>query len=310
MVRGGTEMNKIAVIGKVFVDIKGTSFAPLHKDAKNVGDITFSNGGTGRNVAQNLAVLGNEVRFISTVTNDQIGVGVLDELKSYGANVDHVEMLEDHGMGMWLAVMDNEGDLQTSISKQPDAKLLEEAILRQSIYALDGVDAVAIDLDLSVTVLERLIHLCRKMELPLFGVCGHLSVIERNRHLLQGFTGFICSREEAEILSDLSIVTVEDAIHVANELAKKGAPFTVVTMSELGAVYVDRRTATSGHVGTKKVKVVDSTGAGDSFFSAVLSELTKEKPAEEALKLGMKIAAEVIASTENGLVPEMLDALR
>lgn len=124
-------------------------------------------------------------------------------------------------MGMWLAVMDNEGDLQTSISKQPDAKLLEEAILRQSVYALDGVDAVAIDLDLSVTVLERLIHLCRKMELPLFGVCGHLSVIERNRHLLQGFTGFICSREEAEILSDLSIVTVEDAIHVANELAKK-----------------------------------------------------------------------------------------
>ena len=63
-------------------------------------------------------------------------------------------------------------------------------------------------------------------------------------------------------------MTVEDAIHVANELAKKGAPFTVVTMSELGAVYVDPRTATSGHVGTKKVKVVDSTGAGDSFFSA------------------------------------------
>ena len=81
-------------------------------------------------------------------------------------------------------------------------------------------------------------------------------------------------------------------------------------MSELGAVYVDRRTATSGHVGTKKVKVVDSTGAGDSFFSAVLSELTQERPAEEALKLGMKVAAEVIASTENGLVPEMLDALQ
>jgi pseudouridine kinase len=301
-------MNKIAEIGKVFVDIKGTSFAPLHKDAKNVGDITFSNGGTGRNVAQNLAVLGNEVRFISTVTN--IGVGVHDELKSYGANVDHVEMLEDHGKGMWLAFLDNEGDLQTSISKQPEAKLLEEAIFRQSIYAHNGVDALTIDLDLSVTVLELLIHLCRKLELPLFGVCGQLRVIERNRHLLQGFTGFICSREEAEILSDLSIVTVEDAIHVANEVAKKGAPLTVLTMSELEAVYVDRRTATSGHVGTKKVKVVDSTGAGDSFFAAVLAELTEEKPAEEALKLGMKIAAEVIASTENGLVPEMLDAIQ
>ena len=58
------------------------------------------------------------------------------------------------------------------------------------------------------------------------------------------------------------------------------------------------------------MKVVDSTGAGDSFFSAVLSELTDSKQAEDALKLGMKVAAQVIASTENGLIPEMLETIR
>ncbi|MBR2758579.1 MAG: bifunctional hydroxymethylpyrimidine kinase/phosphomethylpyrimidine kinase [Exiguobacterium sp.] len=302
-------MNTIAVIGKVFVDIKGTSFAPLHKDAKNVGDITFSNGGTGRNVAQNLGVLGNDVRFVSTVTNDQIGIGVLEELRCMNVNVDGVDMLDDNGMGMWLAVMDNNGDLQTSISKQPDEARREEAILRQIDTVFEESDAVAIDLDLSVNVLNETIELCREMDLPLYGVCGHLSVIERNRHLLQGFTGFICSREEAEILSDMSIVTVDDALRVAEVLALKGAPLTIVTMSELGAVYVDLRSNEQGHVPTTKVKVADSTGAGDSFFSAVISELMKQHSIEEALRLGMRVAAKVIASHENGLTPEMYASL-
>lgn len=302
-------MNTIAVIGKVFVDIKGTSFAPLHKDAKNVGDITFSNGGTGRNVAQNLGVLGNDVRFVSTVTNDQIGMGVLEELRGLSVNVDQVDLLDDNGMGMWLAVMDNNGDLQTSISKQPDEARMEEAILRRIDTVFEESDAVAIDLDLSVNVLNETIELCREMKLPLYGVCGHLSVIERNRHLLQGFTGFICSREEAEILSDMSIVTVDDALRVAEVLAMKGAPLTIVTMSELGAVYVDLRTNEQGHVPTTKVKVADSTGAGDSFFSAVISELMKNHPIEDALRLGMRVAGNVIGSHENGLTKEMYELL-
>ena len=264
-------MNTIAVIGKVFVDIKGTSFAPLHKDAKNVGDIAFSNGGTGRNVAQNLGVLGNDVRFVSTVTNDQIGIGVLEELRSLNVNVEHVDLLEDNGMGMWLAVMDNNGDLQTSISKQPDEAMLEQCILRRIDTVFAESAAVAIDLDLSVNVLNETIELCREMKLPLYGVCGHLSVIERNRHLLQGFTGFICSREEAEILSDMSIVTVDDALRVAEVLAMKGA--------------------------------------GDSFFSAVISELMKEHSIEDALRLGMRVAGKVIGSHDNGLTPEMYASL-
>jgi len=302
-------MNTIAVIGKVFVDITGTSFAPLHKDAKNVGDIAFSNGGTGRNVAQNLGVLGNDVRFVSTVTNDQIGMGVLQELRDLNVNVDHVDLLEDNGMGMWLAVMDNNGDLQTSISKQPDEARMEQCILRRIDTVFAESEAVAIDLDLSVNVLNETIELCREMKLPLYGVCGHLSVIERNRHLLQGFTGFICSREEAEILSDMSIVTVDDALRVAEVLAMKGAPLTIVTMSELGAVYVDLRTNEQGHVPTTKVKVADSTGAGDSFFSAVISELMKHHSIEDALRLGMRVAAKVIGSHENGLTCDMYESL-
>ncbi|OGX78544.1 ribokinase [Exiguobacterium sp. SH31] len=302
-------MNTIAVIGKVFVDIKGTSFAPLHKDAKNVGDIAFSNGGTGRNVAQNLGILGNDVRFVSTVTNDQIGMGVLQELRDLNVNVDHVDLLEDNGMGMWLAVMDNNGDLQTSISKQPDEAMMEQCILRRIDTVFAESEAVAIDLDLSVNVLNETIELCREMKLPLYGVCGHLSVIERNRHLLQGFTGFICSREEAEILSDMSIVTVDDALRVAEVLAMKGAPLTIVTMSELGAVYVDLRTNEQGHVPTTKVKVADSTGAGDSFFSAVISELMKHHSIEDALRLGMRVAAKVIGSHENGLTSDMYESL-
>jgi len=57
------------------------------------------------------------------------------------------------------------------------------------------------------------------------------------------------------------------------------------------------------------VKVADSTGAGDSFFSAVISELMKEHSIEDALRLGMRVAGKVIGSHDNGLTPEMYASL-
>ena len=54
----------IAVIGTVFVDIKG--FADAHYDpaGRNVGQIKLVHGGVGRNVAEDVARLGGGVLFI------------------------------------------------------------------------------------------------------------------------------------------------------------------------------------------------------------------------------------------------------
>ena len=48
-----------------------------------------------------------------------------------------------------------------------------------------------------------------------------------------------------------------------------------------------------------KVDAVDTTGAGDAFFSGVTIGLTYHKTLKEACEIGSRLAASVICTTEN-----------
>ena len=107
------------VIGGIFVDVKGfarNQYMPLER---NVGDVQVVAGGVCRNVAENLSMLGREADFVSMVDDNGMGAQVRDDLAKLGVNVEHV-IAAPGGMGMWLAILDEHGNLAGSISRQPD----------------------------------------------------------------------------------------------------------------------------------------------------------------------------------------------
>jgi pseudouridine kinase len=295
------KMSKVLVIGKVFVDIKGSSFAPPHKDAKNVGNVIFSNGGTGRNVAQNMSVLGVDTTFVTSITNDATGKGVIHELESYNVNSSAIHLVNENGMGMWLAVLDNNGDLVTSISHQPNDNHLKDAVYLQLSKDISEYDAFVIDLDMPIDVIKDVTSLCNKNNIPVYGLAAHLSEIQKEISLLSNLTSFICNKEEAEILLHRKISNKEEAIAAANDLSKLGAPLTIVTLSEAGCVYACQSRNTTGHIPTESISVVDSTGAGDAFFSGTVSQLINGESLDTAIKVGMQSAKNVISCNENAL---------
>lgn len=80
----------------------------------------------------------------------------------------------------------------------------------------------------------------------------------------------------------------------------RAAGFTrmVVTMGGAGSVWADLNEG-SGICRAQKVDVKDTTGAGDSFFAGVAIGLTYGKSLAEACAIGTRLAASVIATTEN-----------
>ena len=113
------------VIGAVFVDVKGFSREKYVPTGTNIGDVNIVHGGVCRNVAENFAKLSEPVRFVSMVEDTGMGREVLERLQGLGVNVDHVIRAEN-GMGMWLAILDERGNLAGSISRQPDFSALED----------------------------------------------------------------------------------------------------------------------------------------------------------------------------------------
>ena len=72
----------------------------------------------------------------------------------------------------------------------------------------------------------------------------------------------------------------------------------IVTMGEKGAVYADKD-GNSGFCPARRVKVKDTTGAGDAFCAGAAIGLTYGKTMAEACEIGAHLAASVITTGEN-----------
>ena len=72
----------------------------------------------------------------------------------------------------------------------------------------------------------------------------------------------------------------------------------IVTMGDKGAVYADMQ-GRSGFCPARRVKVKDTTGAGDAFCAGVVIGLTYGKNMAQACEIGAHLAASVITTGEN-----------
>ena len=109
----------IVVVGTAFVDIKGFPLNAYIPGGRNAGKIEVMHGGVGRNVAEDIANAGIPVSFVSMADNTSEGDNVIKRLKDSGVDTSYVLSVPD-GMGMWLAVFDETGDVVASISKRPN----------------------------------------------------------------------------------------------------------------------------------------------------------------------------------------------
>ena len=110
---------EIVVIGTVYVDIKGYPFENYVPTGRNAGRIEQFHGGVGRNIAEDIANLGEQVAMVGLVDKGGIGTDVVAHLKERGVNTVGLRATED-GMGTWLAVFNEQGDLSANISKRPN----------------------------------------------------------------------------------------------------------------------------------------------------------------------------------------------
>ena len=94
-------------------------------------------------------------------------------------------------------------------------------------------------------------------------------------------------------------VTPEELCAILPERIRSAKiPQMVVTMGESGAVYATQE-GDAGIYPALKVDVVDTTGAGDAFFSGVCIGLTYGKTLREACGIGTRLASTVICTSEN-----------
>ena len=290
----------IVVIGAIFVDIKGYPEDVYIPAGRNVGRVEFIHGGVARNVVEDIANVELRPTFLGIVDDTPMGADVIKKLRNHKVNVDYMLTLPD-GMGTWLAVFDNNGDVAGSISKRPNmlpvASLLEE----KGDEIFSKAKSVVLEVDLDKEIVKLTLELAEKYGVKVFGVVSNMSIAAKRRDFLKQFDCFICNQQEAGQLfvdnyNDLDPEQMRTVL--AEKVLGARIPAMVVTMGAQGAVYADLA-GNSGICPAKNVQVKDTTGAGDAFCAGVSIGLTYGKSLPEAIDIGSTLAASVIISSEN-----------
>ena len=290
----------IVVLGAVFVDVKGYPLAQYIPGGRNVGYVVQTHGGVSRNVAEDIANVELRPTFVSVVDHSGMSTDVIDKLKKHKVNTDYIVRTDD-GLGTWLAVFDNNGDVTASISKRPDLSPIVDVLDLHGDEIIGNADSVAVEIDMDVAILKKVFALCEKHGKNVYAVVSNMSLAMERRDLLRRCACVVCNDQEAGMLFSIEYEnrTPEQFLEIIKTGIKRaGYEKMVVTLGGNGAVYASKD-GESGITPPQKVDVIDTTGAGDAFFAGCIIGLTYGKTLAKSCEIGTRLAASVICTKES-----------
>lgn len=290
----------IVVLGAVFVDIKGYPSEVYIPGGRNAGRVEQVHGGVSRNIAEDIANVELRPTFISLVDDSGAGADVIKKLKSHKVNTDYIRVTPN-GMGTWLAVFGNNGDVEAAISKRPDLHPILDTLIEHGDEIFSQADSISLEIDIDKDIVKQVFMLAEKYDKPVYAVVSNMRIAVERRDFLRSTHCFVCNQQEAGILfsDDYSDKAPQEMADILAERIKAARiQRMIVTMGEHGAVYatIDGE---KGICPAKKVDVKDTTGAGDAFFAGATIGLTYGKTMQEACEIGTRLAASVICTSEN-----------
>ncbi len=265
-----------------------------------MGRIEYIHGGVARNVVEDIANLELRPTYVGIVDDSPMGNDVLDKLKHHKVNTDYVMTLPD-GMGTWMVILDNSGDVAGSISKRPNMLPIVDLLEEKGDEIFADADSVVVEVDLDKEIIKKALELGNKHHTKMFALVSNMSLAAERRDFIKHFDCFICNQQEAGIFfaDDYDGKTPEQMQEILSEkVIRAQIPSMVVTMGGEGAVYADCK-GVKGTCPARKVQVKDTSGAGDAFCAGVSTGLTYGKTLAESVEIGTLLAASVVTSSEN-----------
>lgn len=260
----------ILSVGEILADVIGGS------EEKSAPEYKMFIGGAPFNVAVNAAQAGAEVGFIGRVGKDPVGKFLIKRAKA--ANLAYLDVQLDEIRNTTLAFVtlaDGERDFAFFRHDTADFNIDAEKIDLTVYKNLDIVHLGSLMLSekRGRELADRIIEKTRAAGKTLsFDVNFRLDLYGSVKEAVCAYMPYVAAADILKFSEDeIKAFTGEcDLESAAAKVYKKGS-LLLITLGSNGSMYVynDMR----GIVETEKVKPVDTTGAGDAFFGAVLANL-------------------------------------
>ncbi|MFE8700841.1 ribokinase [Cytobacillus sp. FJAT-54145] len=270
------EKNAVTIVGSINYDIIfKQKRLPVIGETFTADSVAFTGGGKGANQAVQCAKLGLETYMVGKVGNDNFGPELLSKMENYGLNVDYVETAHTNtGIGVVNAIED--GRLVATISKGANYSLTCEDI-EKAEGLFEKSRMVILQLEIPKEVVEYSIQ--KAKEHSCYVILNAAPASEIDEEFLRMVDCLVVNETEASFYAGETVSTVEEAEKVCEKLFQYPDDLLIITLGEKGSLLYDGERKV--RFLPKKVDVIETTGAGDSYIGALAYALINKMSYDE-----------------------------
>ncbi len=254
-------------------------------------------GGKGSNQAIAAALLEGKTSFVGCFGRDRIGDEGEKWLKEVGVDTTWLKRHDNVTSGVGFILLDENGVPAMVTSMGANEELTKEYV-EKAINAMPSSKVMLTQFEIPIEVALHAAKIAKEM--------GMISVVnpgpapEKPVYGLGSATILIPNETEAQILLGQEPGDKYDAEKLAKDLREKyNIPIVIITLGEEGFVGMDSEG--SWEQAALKVNVVDTSGAGDVFCSALAVAIINGKSIRDASGWACKVAS--LSVTKPGTIP-------
>ena len=282
----------ITVIGGANIDLSATLADSFIAADSNPGKVDIGYGGVARNIAHNLALMGNRVQLLTAFGSDLFGRLIEDHCKQQGIDVHLSAVVDNVRSGTYLCIHNHGGEMIAAVADTEAVSVITPEWLEHRLGDINQSDYVVADTNITEAAIR---YLMENVTVPLLidGVSStkaHRMMNALNNAKLPYLHTLKLNLKEA-----VAITNEADYALAAQRLIDLGVAHVYITLGSDG-VYCRSAAQEWLFPALPITDVVNTNGAGDAFLAGVVYAMTKGLEFPQTAQYGLMAARATLMS--------------
>ena len=254
-------MSKVLIVGEILIDL-----------VENENGFKYSIGGAPFNVAYNMSSLGDEVTFVGQVGDDYFGNFILDKLREKDNLTLSIEKLKDKNTTIALNVIDGKNRKYSFIRKNTadyayNLNFLNKIDLQN--YDLLHLGSLFLSDENSRKAIKELIEKAKQYNIPIsFDVNFRPDIFDESDNVFEIYKDIFNEVDLIKFSDEETQFFFKDVNTDREIFDKLNSKCLLISKGSKGAEVLTEKDTYMHN--SFKVKIKDTVGAGDSFYSGFL----------------------------------------
>jgi pseudouridine kinase len=255
-------MKKVYVIGGAVIDVFLYPHQKMILKDSNPGYVVESMGGVGRNIAENLARLGQDVTLLTTLGKDNYAHQIKEHAKACNLKLDIILSKETP---RYYAVIDENRDDVIGIAAMDQINSITQAEIEKRMDQIMEADIVVLDTNISTEALKYAFDHIKK---PIFVDAISTQKAVKLKPFYSKIFMLKLNEFEAETLTGIKYQSYDDLNLMGDIFNQLGVSHVLITLGKIGAYYANKDFGVFRN--GLHVEIKNPTGAGDAFLSGAI----------------------------------------